>query len=149
MMQLALLLIDLVNRLEHTGLKTLGELSPRSAALTRPQEFREAVANFLTGNAESIEPQIRAVSSLLGGLLAAMLGAGRDFGRQFVERFAPGSIEDVIKGEGKVGLFGNEKALCWDKYKDLTKDYATPELVERRLKDCLGAFADKKVSSAR
>jgi len=51
-----------------------------------------------------------------------MLGAGRDFGRQFVERFAPAPSKDVIKGEGKLGLFGNEKALCWDKYKDLTKD---------------------------
>ena len=149
MMQLSLLLIDLVHRLEHTGFKTLGELSPRSPLLGRPQDFREAVVHFLTGNSESIEPQMRGISSLLGGLMAAMLGAGRDFGRQFVERFAPGSIEDVIKGEGKLGLFGNEKALCWDKYKDLTKDYSTPELIDRRIKDCLGAFADKKVAPGR
>ncbi len=147
--QLSLMLIDLLGRLDHMALKTLSDLSPRSAVLTRPQEFREAIASYLTGATDSVEPQIRAMSALLGGLLAATLGAGRDFGRQFVERFSPSSIEDVVKGEGKVKLFGNEKALCWDKYKDLAKDYATPELVDRKIKDCLGAFAEKKAVAAR
>jgi hypothetical protein len=147
--QLSLVLIDLLHRLDHTALKTIGELAPRSALGTRPQEFREAVAHYLTGASESIDSQVRSVSSLLGGLLAALLGGGKEYGRQYVERFSPASIEDVVKGEGKGGLFGNEKALCWDKYKDLAKDYATPELVERRLKDCLGAFAERKVQAGR
>jgi hypothetical protein len=147
--QLSLLLIDLLSRLDHMALKTLSDLAPRSALLTRPQEFREAMVSYLTGATDSIEPPIRAVSGLLGGLLAAMLGAGRDFGRQFVERFSPNSIEDVVKGEGKVKLFGNEKALCWDKYKDLARDYATAELVDRRIKDSLGTFAEKKALAAR
>jgi hypothetical protein len=149
MVQLTVALIELLNRLDHMALKTFTELAPRSSLGARPQEFRDAVANFLTGNSDSVEPQIRAISALVGGLMAAILGAGREFGRQYTERFSPSSIEDVVKGEGKVKLFGNEKALCWDKYKDLARDYATADLVDRRIRECFGAFAEKKASAAR
>jgi hypothetical protein len=85
----------------------------------------------------------------MGGLLAALLAAGKEFGRQYVERFSPTAIEDVVKGEGKLGFFGNEKALCWDKYRDLARDFSTPEVIDRRIKDCMGTFVDKKVAAAR
>ena len=153
MVQLTLLLVDLCYRLDHTALKTLGELAPRSPLLSRPQDFREAVASFLTATSDSVEPQIRAISGLVGGLLAALLGAGRDYGRQYVERFSPGAIEDVIKGEGKGSWWvpgrPTEKELCWDKYKDLAKDFATAELIDRRIKDCVATFVEKKVPAGR
>jgi hypothetical protein len=149
MVQLTVTLIDLLTRLDQMALKTFGELAPRSPLTNRPQAFRDAVVGYLTGKSDSVEPQIRAVSAMMGGLMAAMLGAAREFGRQYIERFSPNSIEDVVKGEGKVKLFGNEKALCWDKYKDLARDYATLDLVDRRLRECLGAFAEKKASAAR
>jgi hypothetical protein len=153
LVQLTLLLIDLCYRLDNTALKTLGELSPRSSLLTRPQDFREAVASFLTATSDSVEPQIRSISGLVGGLLAALLGAGRDYGRQYVERFSPAAIEDVIKGEGKGSWWvpgrPTEKELCWDKFKDLAKDFATAELIDRRIKDCLATFVEKKVLAGR
>jgi hypothetical protein len=149
MVQLNVLLIELLNRVDLMVLKTFNELSPRSALASRTQEFREAAASYLTGSNDSVDPQIRALSALLGGLMAAVLGAGREFGRQYLERFSPSSIEDVVKGEGKVKLFGNEKALCWDKYKDLARDYGTLELIDRRFRECLGTFAEKKASAAR
>src|SRR5207244_13357585 len=97
-----------------------------------------------------LEPQVRAVFRLLGALLAAMQGAGRDFGREYVNKFSPTVIEDFIKGEGRAAVWRlpgrpTEKELCWDKYKDLAKDFATPDLIDRRIKDCLAAFVEKKV----
>ena len=92
------------------------------------------------------------MSALVGGLLAALLGAGRDFGRQYVERFSPGAIEDVIKGEGKAKIWlvgDSERELCWEKYKDLAKDYATAELVDRRIRDAVVSFVEKKVLAGR
>ncbi len=149
MVQLTVVLIELLNRLDQMALKTYNELSSRGAPAARPQDFRQAVASYLTGNSDSLDPQIRSTSALLGGLMAAMLGAGREFGRQYVERFAPSSIEDVVKVEGKAKLFRNEKALCWEKYKDLARDYATVDLLDRRFKESLGAFAEKRASAAR
>ena len=126
------------------------ELSPRSSLLKRPQDFRNAVAQFLTQDEASMEPQVRVVASLLGALLAAMLGGGKDFGRQYVERLSPSAIEDVVMGEGGVGIFGkNKKERCWDKYVRLAKDFETADLVDRRIRDCLAAFAEKKVLGGR
>lgn len=53
-------------------------------------------------------------------------------------------------GEGGVGIFGkNKKERCWDKYVRLAKDFETADLVDRRIRDCLAAFAEKKVLGGR
>jgi len=153
LVQLAVLLVEFFCRLDQTALKTLGELAPRSPLLARTHDLRQAIAGFLTGTTESVEPQIRTMSALLGGFLASMLGGGRDFGRQYLERFSPTAIEDVIKGEGKVKWWvpgsPTEKELCWEKYKDLAKDFGTADLIDRKIRDCLAAFVEKKVVSGR
>ena len=72
-----------------------------------------------------------------------MLAAGKDFGRDYLSRFSPAAIEDVVAGEGGK-LFGpNKKERCWDKYTDLANDFATPDLIDRRIKDCLAAFIER------
>jgi len=118
--------------------------------LKNPQDFRQATGQYLSGNVDQIEPQLRVTSALLGGMLAALLGGGRDFGRQFVEKYSPNSIEEVVLSEGRNGFMGpSKKERCWDKYCSLSKDIATPELVDRWLKDCLGRFADSGAKGVR
>jgi len=150
---LCALLIEAVQRLDQTALGTLRELAPKSSLLKRPQAFRQAAAQFLAGETESAEPQVRAMSALLGALLAAMLGGGRDFGRQYVERLSPSAIEDVVMGEGggsAIPGFGkSKKEKCWDKYVLLAKELETADLVNRRIRDCLAAFVEKNVLGGR
>jgi hypothetical protein len=94
----------------------------------------------------SIDPQAREVAALLGALLAATLGGGRGFGQQYVERFSPSAIEDVVTAEGGGGMFGrSKKERCWDRYADLARDFATPDLVDRKLKECLAAVVQRTV----
>jgi hypothetical protein len=53
-------------------------------------------------------------------------------------------------GEGGGSLFGkNKKERCWDKYVRLAKDYETPDLVDRRIRDCLAKFVEEKVLGGR
>ena len=147
--ELAVFLIEAMVLLDQIALKTMRELSPRSPLLNRPEDFRKAVARFLTAGDGSLEHQWNAVRSLLGGLLAAIQGGGKDFGRQFVERMSPSAIEDVIVSEGGK-LFGpNKKERCWDRYKDLSEDIATPDLVDRKIKECLAAFVERTVHGTR
>ncbi|MBE0542003.1 MAG: hypothetical protein IH623_11495 [Verrucomicrobia bacterium] len=142
--QFAALLLEVLYRLDKTALKTVEVMAPRSSLLKRSESFREATARFLTGETESLEPQLRVMSGLLGALLTAMLSGGRDFGRQHVERFSPSAIEDVVTGEGSSGIFGrSKKERCWDKYSDLARDYATSDLVDRRIKDCFAAVVQR------
>ena len=151
MVKLCVMLIDIFQRLDQTALATLRELAPKSSLLKRPQDFRGAAAQFLSGEADTIEPHLRVISSLMGALLAAMLGGGRDFGRQFNERLSPGAIEDVVVGEGGgSSIFGkSKKERCWERYVLLCKDYETPDLVDRRIRDCLAVFVERKVLNAR
>ena len=148
--QLCVLLVEAFQRLDQAALGTMKELAPRSSLLKRPQDFRNAAAQFLTQDEGSLEPQVRVVASLMAALLAAMLGGGRDFGRQYVERFLPSNIEDMIIGEGGSSIFGkNKEERCWAKYVRLAKDYETSDLVDRRIRDCLAAFVEKKVLGGR
>jgi len=147
--ELAVFLIDAMALLDQNALKTMRELSPRSPLLNRSEDFRKTAARFLTAGDESLEHQWNAIRSLLGGLLAAILGGGKDFGRQFVERMSPAAIEDVIVSEGGK-LFGpNKKERCWDRYKDLSDDISTPDLVDRKIRECLAAFVERMVHSNR
>jgi hypothetical protein len=150
--KLCALLLDAVQRLDQTALATLRELAPRSSLMKRPQDFRTVAAAYLTGEqVDLLEPYLRMITGLLGALMAGMLGGGRDFGRHFVERLSPMAIEDVVVGEGGgSSLFGKKKKeLCWERYVLLCKDFETADLVERRLRDCLAGFVERKVLSAR
>ncbi len=143
-------LLDVFQRLDQTALGTMREVAPRSQLLRRPQDFRTAVLRYLSGEDDSIDAQVRMVSGLVGALLAAILGGGRDFGRHYVERLSPSAIEDVVMGEGGSSIFGkSKKERCWDKYVLLAREFETPDLVDRRVRDCVAAFVEKKVLGAR
>jgi hypothetical protein len=142
--QLAVLLLDALSRLDQTGLKTAEVLSPRSSLLKRNESVRRAAGRFLTGETDSVETPLREVAGLLGALLAGALGGGRVFGQQYLERFSPTAIEDVVTAEGGGGMFGpSKKERCWDRYVDLARDFATPDLVDRRVKECLASVAQR------
>ena len=144
--QLAGLLLDVVSRLDQTALKTMEVLSPRSPLLKRSESIRRSAARFLLGEVQTIDPQARELTALLGALLAATLGGGRVFGQQYVERFSQTAIEDVVTAEGGGGMFGrSKKERCWDRYADLARDFATADLVDRKIKECLAAVVQRTV----
>lgn len=152
LVELSVLLVDMLQRLDQRALDTMRELSPKSPLLKRPQDFRNAAGRFLISENEPLEPHLQTMRSLLGALLAAMQGGGKDFGRQYMEQFSPTAIEDVVMGEGKGSIipgFGkSRKEHCWDKYKDLVGDY-TADLMDRRIKDCLAAFVERTIRGGR
>jgi len=142
--QLTVLLLDALSRLDQTALRTMEVLSPRSSLLKRNESIRRSAGRFLAGELDGLDPQLREVSGLLGALLAASLSGGRVFGQQFLERFSPTAIEDVVTAEGGGGVFGrNKKERCWDRYVDLARDFATADLVDRRVKECLASVAQR------
>ena len=146
--ELAAFLIEAMVMLDQNALRTMRELSPRSPLLNRKEDFRKAASRFLTDMDGSLDSQWNSIRGLLGGLLAAMQGGGKEFGRQFVESMSPNAIEDVIVSEGGK-LFGpNKKERCWDRYKDLSEDISTPDLVNRKIKESLAAFVERTVHAS-
>lgn len=145
--RLVLILLDMVQRLDDRALDTMRDLSPRHPLLRRPQDFRQAVAQFLGGDDASLETQVRMVSSLLGALMVALQGGGKEFGHQYLERFSPSAILEVVESEKLFGWLPGQpskKDCCWDKYDDLSKMFATADLVDRQIKECQVAFIKKR-----
>ena len=117
--------------------------------LKRNESVRKAVARFLVGETDTVEPQLREAFGLLAALLVAPLSGGRAFGQPYVERFSPAAIEDVVTAEGGGGVFGgNKKERCWNRYCDLARDYATTDLIDRKLKECLASVVQKTVEKS-
>jgi hypothetical protein len=148
LMEVTALLLQTLHDLDRAALLTLKELNPRAALLNRPKGYWAAPGQYMAGDSQEIESFFRTVSALLGGILAAVLGGGRDFGRQFVEKYAPSAIEQVVEAEGGssfMGMVGRSKSeRCWDKYKTLSKDIGTPDLVDKSVKECLGKFVEAR-----
>ena len=148
LMEVTALLLQTLHDLDRAAMLTLKELNPRSAHLNRPKGFWTAPSQYMSGDTQEIESFFRQVQAILGGMLAAMLGGGRDFGRQFVEKYSPSGIEQVVEGEGGgsfiPGMGRSKTERCWDKYKNLSKDIATPDLVDKWVRDCLGKFVEAR-----
>jgi len=141
---LAALLVEEICLLDKMALKTMRELSSRSALLKRLENFRSPAAHFLTNQTESVEPQLHEIRALLASLLAAMQGGGKEFGRDFMAHLSPSAIEDIIVGEGGSRFLGpNKKERCWDRYRDLAGDYGSLDQVDRKIKDCMAAFIER------
>ena len=147
-LELAVALVEVTARLDQAGLNAMRELSQKSKLLRRPEDFRTAAARYLTGEGESLEPYIRAISSLLGSMIAALMTSGREFGRQYLERLSPSAIHEVVMADGEYSsmVVGKSKQhCCWEKYKLLVEDFGTPDLIDRRIKDCMTAIIEKPV----
>jgi len=147
LVELVMQLIDTLSKLDHRSLATLRDLSARSPLLQRPQPFRVAAAQYLTSESEPLEPHLRAITALLGALMAAILAGGKEFGRQHWEQFSPAVIEGVVAMEGGKFFGPSVKERCWDKYAELANLYAAPEVMDRQIKDCLARFVDRIFAS--
>jgi hypothetical protein len=137
----------MVHRLNDRGVEAMRDLFPRSQQSDRPPDFRRAAARFLTGESESLDSKVRAVSNLLGMLLVALEGGGKDFGRQYLERYSPSAILQVVENEQQFGWLPwqrSKQECCWSKYDDLAREISTPDLVDRKIKESLAAFVKRK-----
>ncbi len=147
--ELAVFLVEAMALLDQNALRTMRELSPRSPLLSRKEDFRSTASRYLTGGEPSMEKQWTEIRGLLGSLLAAIQGGGKDFGRQIIDRMSPNAIVDVIMSEGGKMFGPNKKERCWDRYKDLFEDMSTPDLIDRKIKESLAAFVERTVHSNR
>jgi len=145
--ELAVMLTDMFSRLDQTALTVMRELSPRSKLLRRPEDFRAATARFVSGGGEPLDPYLRAVSSLLGGMLTAILSAGKDFARQHWDLLSPSNINQTVEEDGdysKMVVGKSKQHCCWEKYRLLfDENFTTADLIDRRIKDCMKDIVER------
>jgi len=145
--ELAVMLTDMFSRLDQTALTVMRELSPRSKLLRRPEDFRAATARFVTGGGEPLDPYLRAGAGLLGGMLTAILSAGKDFARQHWDLLSPSNINQTVEEDGeysKMVVGKSKQHCCWEKYRLLFEEnFTTADLIDRRIKDCMKDIVER------
>lgn len=128
------------------------QLVPRST-LKRDasgSDFKSASERYLSGElgAELAPCQqgMEKTRKMIAGLLAAIALGGKEFSEEYMVRFLPKNIEDVVHSRG-VSLFGDSvEKKCWAKYKELA--YNDPGTVEKKFRDSIAKHAEEIAKKA-
>ncbi len=149
--QLLTALLQELTKLEPLAWETWAQLAPRSAVRRDPgtEELKTAAGRFLRGEADLAPCQqgLEKTRKLMAGLLAAIAMGGKEFAEEYMVRFLPQNIEDVVHSRGGGGLFGDStEKKCWVKYKELA--YGDPGAIEKRIRDAIARQAEEIAKKA-
>lgn len=139
-------LTDLLLKLDQGTNKTMEQLGVRRRIVGEKKGLSEAFNGYLTGKRQTPESELQAFSSCLGSLVTGMLVGPRNYGNDFLRRCSPEAIEEVVKAEGRHGFRRSFELCCWEKYKDLARGFATADLIDRHIKDCMAKVIRSKLS---
>ncbi|MFT3784271.1 MAG: hypothetical protein QM790_19865 [Nibricoccus sp.] len=120
------LLADMAAILDQLTWSVWRTIAPRSA-LRRDHmvpELRVLMKRSLAGESETsstqVYQQIEKTRQLLSALLASLDAVGRGFAQSFQMHYSPEAIREVVRAEGKPGLFDNPDARAWQRYTERT-----------------------------
>jgi hypothetical protein len=142
--EVAAVLAEAVCKVDQAALASLKQISPRSPVL-RAESLRKTLAQFVVADSPAGPPATRVFEMLLGAMLAALQEGGKEYARRYLERMSPEMIWDVVKGEAK--MWENKKEIAWNRFKELAEDYATPEQINKQIREAMGAFIEAKLST--
>lgn len=120
------LLADMASILDQLTWNVWRSIAPKSG-LRRDHmvpELRVLMRRSLVGETESsstqVYQQIEKTRQLLSALLASVDAVGRGFAHTYQTHYSPDAIREVVRAEGKPGLFGNPEARAWQRYTERT-----------------------------
>lgn len=136
------LLADMAGVLDQLTWNVWRTIAPKSA-LRRDHmvpELRVLMRRSLVGESEvsstQVYQQIEKTRQLLSALLASLDAVGRGFAHSYQTLYSPDAIREVVRGEGKPGLFDNPEARAWMRYTERTAQL-TPGSIEADVREHL------------
>jgi hypothetical protein len=138
-------------KLDSLAWETWSKLAPRSPFRKDARgttELKVAIEKYLSSDSEESSLQmhqfIEKTRKLIAGLVGAIPVGGKKFAEEFLVRFLPKNIEDIVGARGG-GLFGDSiEKRCWNKYKELA--YPDSDSIEKKLKDAIAKQAEEMVT---
>jgi len=113
------MLIEFSTGLDLLAWNTWKTLAPQSS-VRRSTPLQKMMGRFASGDAEVpntvISQEIGRLRRLVAAIISAVGQVGRKFAEDYVVRFSPAQIEDLVKAQGGSSLFGNAKVRYWDQY---------------------------------
>jgi hypothetical protein len=134
--EIATFLVELVCKLDQAAFGALRQLAP-NCALLKAESLRRLLAQYIVADQPRSAPSTRALEILVGAMLRALLIGGNEFGSRYLDRMKPENIWEVVKAEAK--MFENKRELAWERYKELSEEYATNEQINQLIREAMGA----------
>jgi hypothetical protein len=120
------LLADMACTLDQLSWNVWKTIAPRSG-LRRDHmvpELRVLLRRSLVGESEAsstqVFQQIEKTRQLVSAMLASQDAVGRSFSQSFQDHYSAEAIREVVRAEGKPGLFDNPEARAWQCYSERT-----------------------------
>jgi hypothetical protein len=143
LLELAALLVAFVRSLDQLAWETWRRMAPRST-IRRPTRVRGTARKFVGGDTEVSREQLSedldTLRRLIASLISAVGQAGRQFASNYHRNLSPSEIEEIVKTEG-VKFYESPKAKYWDKYCDLAKGI-DEQAVEREILEAIVSTAE-------
>jgi hypothetical protein len=120
----------------------------RNSAVRQAAPLQQSMARFITGDAAvtagHVEQDLDRLRQLIAALVAAIGDAGRQFAQRHAMRFSPMEIASIAAQEGP--RFVSREARAWRKYQQIagTLDEAT---MENEIMQAVAAYAEALMAS--
>ena len=142
-LELVGMLADFALRLDQLVWSAWQQISPRST-IRRDKPLQAELKAFLTGSQDVPRGQVAGDLEKLRQLIASLVSAIGQTGRQFASRhlakFSPINIEAVASMEGG-GLFVGKEAKCWKKYVELA-DTLNEVAIESEITETIANYSE-------
>jgi hypothetical protein len=118
---LASILAEFVLPLYQLTWATWRTIAPNSP-IRRTGNLQRTLAGFVSGEVsrEQLAAELQRLRQMTASLVAAIGQVSHHMTNNYLSRFQPGEIEQVIAAEGGGGLFKGLAARCWEKYLELS-----------------------------
>ena len=135
-------------KLDSLAWETWSKMAPRSAFRKDSRggaDLKSAIEKYVSTDSEDASLQmhqlVERTRKLIAGLVGAIPVGGKKFAEEFLIRFLPKNIEDIVGARGG-GLFGDSiEKRCWNKYKELA--YPDSDSIEKKIKDAIAKQAEE------
>jgi len=156
-------LADAVQELDDLACKTLKNLPspsdtpPLTIKSLAEEDLIEGLKGFLSADdvaaPASLRQSLRKLVAKhrrgMGALMASSVGApgvpgaGGDFANWFQKWFSPQKIADDTRAENPYAYLVGGGKLCWEKYQQRFEDMATPQRVDKQVKEAVAKTAER------
>jgi len=142
-LELVGMLADFALRLDQLVWSSWQRIAPRSN-IRRDKALQQTLKAFLVGDQDvprgQVAGDLEKLRQLIASLVAAVGQAGRQFGSRHLARFSPVEIEALASMEGG-GFLVSKEVKCWRKYTELA-DALNEASIDNEIMETIANYAE-------
>jgi hypothetical protein len=146
-------MVEYVTNIDQIVWMTWKRVAPKSLVQQeggRANDFRKAIAPYLSGDpeisTEEIKQQVARTRKLISGMLSSIGGACATYAASLLDRLSPEMVKQKAQEEPG-SMFETVEKKCWRRYNDMHKEFSH-SVVEKELLEAVRKYTEKMVLGA-